>query len=128
MPTSEIIDETTLARLLDSLGGDADFLSELVEAYLASTPELFASMRQAVAAGDAAGLQRAAHSLKTGSASFGAAVFAARCKEVEDLGKLGALDGAEEAVRALEAAYPEVVAALKARVQGAASAPADEPS
>jgi two-component system sensor histidine kinase/response regulator len=122
MSRPEIIDETTLARLLDSLGGDVDFLSELMEAYLASTPELFASMRQAVAAGDAAGLQRAAHSLKTGSASFGALTFAARCKELEDMGTTGALDRAEEKVSALEVTYTEVVAALQARVQGARSA------
>jgi two-component system sensor histidine kinase/response regulator len=123
MSRPEIIDETTLARLLDSLGGDVDFLSELMEAYLASTPELLASMHQAVAAGDAAGLQRAAHSLKTGSANFGALAFAARCKELEDMGTTRALDRAEEKVSALEVTYTEVVAALQARVQGARSAP-----
>jgi len=124
MPTDEIIDDATFAGLLDSLGNDVDFLSELVEAYLASSPGLFASMRQAVATGDGPALQRAAHSLKTGSASFGALAFAAQCKELEDMGKMGALAEAEAKSGALEAAYAEVVAALQARLGSARSAPA----
>jgi two-component system sensor histidine kinase/response regulator len=124
MSTDEIIDQSTFAGLLDSLGGDVDFLSELVEAYLDSSPGLFASMRQAIAAGDGPALQRAAHSLKTGSASFGALAFAAQCKELEDMGKAGELGDAESKVAALEVWYAGVVAALQARVQSAGSAPA----
>lgn len=122
MPTDEIIDQDTFAGLLDSLGGDVDFLSELVDAYLDSSPGLFASMHQAVAAGEAPALQRAAHSLKSGSASFGALAFAAQCKEVEDMGRTGALDAAAERVAALEAAYADVMAALQAWVESARSA------
>jgi HPt (histidine-containing phosphotransfer) domain-containing protein len=116
MPTDEILDQATFATLLDSLGGDVDFLSELVEAYLDSSPELIADMQQAIAAGEAPALQRAAHSLKTGSAGFGALAFAAQCKELEDLAKTGALAGAEEKLGALEAAYTEVAEALQARL------------
>jgi HPt (histidine-containing phosphotransfer) domain-containing protein len=122
MSTPEIIDQATFARLLDSLGGDVDFLSELVEAYLASSPELFASMQQAVATGDAPALQRAAHSLKSGSANFGAQAFAAQCKELEDMAKMGALAEAKEKCNTLEIVYAEVVAALEARLQSARSA------
>jgi HPt (histidine-containing phosphotransfer) domain-containing protein len=124
MPTDEIIDEATFSRLLDSLGDDVDFLSELVEAYLASSPGLLAGMRQAGASGEAPGLQRASHSLKTGSASFGALAFAARCKELEDLAKMGALAEAEAKCEALEAAYAQVAAALQTKVDSARSAPA----
>ena len=119
-----IIDEATFAGLLDSLGGDVEFLGELVEAYLAESPGLFASMRQGIASGDGPTLQRAAHSLKSGSASLGALAFAARCKELEDMGKAGALDGAGSKYETLEAAYGEVVAALEGRVQSARSASA----
>ncbi len=117
MPTQEIIDQASFARFLDSLGGDVDFLSEMVAEYLASSPELFASMQQAIKTGEAPALQRAAHSLKTGSATFGALAFAAQCKELEDIGKMGALDRAEEKYRELETAYTQVVAALKAQVE-----------
>lgn len=124
MAGPEIIDERVFVTLLDSLGGDSDFLHELVEAYLTSTPQLLAGMRQAITAGDAAGLQRAAHSLKSGSASLGALAFAAQCREVEDMGKRGALADAEEKVGTLDAAYTEVMAALRTRLDGARSAAA----
>ncbi len=124
MTSPEIIDQPTFARFLDSLGGDVDFLNELVDAYLDSSPELFSSMHKAIATGEAPALQRAAHSLKNGSASFGALTFAAACKELEDLGKTGALIQAEEKLRALEAAYVEVVASLQEQVRSVRSAPA----
>ena len=118
MPENEIIDQSTLAALLDSLGGDVDFLKELVDAYLNSTPGLFAAMRQAAAAGDAAGLQRAAHTLKTGSASMGALGLAAQCKQLEEMGRSGALEDAEVRIDAAAVAYDDVAAALREHVQG----------
>jgi len=124
MPTDEIIDPITFAGLLDSLGGDVDFLSELVDAFLASSPDLLAGIGQAIAGGEPSALQRAAHSLKTGSASFGALAFAARCKELEEMAKKGALADAQARCEALEAAYHQVATALQARVDSARSAPA----
>ncbi len=121
MPTSEVIDQATFARFLDSLGGDVEFLNELVDEYLSSTPGLFDRMQQAIATGEAPALQRAAHSLKTGSATFGALAFAAQCKELEDLAKIGVLDCAEEKYTALAAAYPQVAAALQKQVETASS-------
>jgi HPt (histidine-containing phosphotransfer) domain-containing protein len=120
MTGSEVLDQPTLAALLDSLGSDVDFLKELVDAYLDSTPGLFAAMRQAAAAGDAAGLQRAAHTLKTGSANMGALALAARCKELEEIGRSGALDGLTAArIDTAVAAYDDVAAALREHVQAA---------
>ena len=117
MPDADIIDRRTLTALLDSLGGDTDFLKELVDAYLDSAPGLLAAMRQAAAAGDGAALQRAAHSLKTGSASMGAPALAALCKQLEDLGRSGALDGLTEArIDTAAAAFDDVAAALRAQV------------
>ena len=119
MTTTDIIDQAAFNQFFDSLGGDPDFLNELIQAYLDSSPRLFASMQQAIASGDALSLQRAAHSLKSGSANFGALAFAARCKELEDIGKARVLDNAPEKVCQLEATYPGVVAALQVRTQGA---------
>lgn len=124
MATVEIIDQDAFDRFFDSLGGDAEFLSELVQAYLDSSPGLLAGMQQAIASGDAPSLRRASHSLKTGSASLGALAFAAQCKELEDIGKAGVLDNAKEKYSRLEAAYVQVAAALQARVQSARPAPA----
>lgn len=117
MAQTDIVEPKTLAALLDSLGGDVEFLKELVDAYLDSAPGLFAAMRQAAANADAAGLQRAAHTLKSGSASMGALALAARCKELEDMGRAGSLDGAEARIAAAAAAYDDVAAALRDHVQ-----------
>jgi HPt (histidine-containing phosphotransfer) domain-containing protein len=117
MPESEVLNRPTLAALLDSLGGDVDFLKELADAYLDSTPGLLDAMRQAAAAGDAVGLQRAAHTLKTGSASMGALALAALCKQLEEMGKAGALDGAQARIDTAGAAYDDVAAALRDVVQ-----------
>jgi len=117
MPEAEIIEQKTLAALLDSLDGDVDFLKELVDAYLDSTPGLLAAMRQATAAGDAAGLQRAAHTLKSGSANMGALALAALCKQLEDMGRSGSVDGAEARIDTAAAAYDDVATALHGRVQ-----------
>jgi two-component system, sensor histidine kinase len=113
MPEAEIIDQKTLAALLESLGGDVDFLKELADAYLDSTPDLLAAMRQAAAAGDGAALQRAAHSLKNGSASMGALALAALCKQLEDMGRSGMLDGAEACIDTAAATYDDVARALR---------------
>jgi HPt (histidine-containing phosphotransfer) domain-containing protein len=116
MPGTDVLDQPTLARLLDSLGGDVEFLKELVDAYLDSTPELFGTMRQAAATGDGPALQRAAHSLKTGSAGVGALALAAQCKQLEDVGRSGVLTGAGAQIDRVAAAYNEVEAALRAQV------------
>lgn len=116
MPESDVLDLPTLAGLLESMGGDVDFVKELVDAYLDSTPALFAAMRQAAAAGDGAALQRAAHSLKTGSANMGALALAALFRQLEDMGRSGALAGAEARIDAAAAAYDDVASALQAHV------------
>lgn len=113
MTGSKVLDQATLTQLLDSLDGDADFLKELVDAYLDSSPALFAAMRQATAADDGVSLQRAAHSLKTGSANMGALGLAAQCKQIEDLGRSGNLDGAASLVDDAETVYDAVAQALR---------------
>jgi HPt (histidine-containing phosphotransfer) domain-containing protein len=109
----EVLDQDTLAALLESVGGDTEFLKELVDAYVESTPQMFAAMRKAAAEGDAPALQRAAHSLKTGSANMGALALAKQCRELEFIGKAGDLGGVEPRIDAAAAAYEHVAAALQ---------------
>ena len=77
------IDDAAFAELLETVGGDREFLAELVDTYLADSPGLFAELRAAIAADDAATARRAAHTLKSTSASFGANGLAAQCREIE---------------------------------------------
>jgi HPt (histidine-containing phosphotransfer) domain-containing protein len=110
------IDAAAFAELLESVGGDREFLAELVETYLADSPALFSELRAAVANDDAAATRRAAHTLKSTSASFGANTLATHCREIEASAATGNLAGLDERVELAAASYAHVEAALRAAV------------
>ena len=114
MVESDSIDGAVLGSLLDSLGGDREFLGELLEVYFEDAPRLQERMHAALTAGNADEFRRAAHSLKSTSANFGAMTLSRMCKELEDLGQTGALDGAAEGLALAEAEYGRVRAELDA--------------
>ena len=110
------IDDAAFAELLDTIGGDREFLAELVDTYLGDSPTLFAELRGAIAAGDAVSARRAAHTLKSTSASFGANGLAAQCREIEAAAGAGELAGLEARVDVAAASYVDVEAALRSAV------------
>ena len=114
MTEPDIIDRVAFNNLLDMLGGDTSFLSEMIDEFLNDTPTLLASMRQALTANDIVVLRRSAHTLKSNSANFGAMTLSARCKELEELSRAGTLDDAPTLVRQIEAEYTKVKSALQA--------------
>ena len=118
MTETNMIDRGVLDGLLESLGGDLDFLAELLQTYFDDSPRQIAAMRAAVAAGDAEALRRAAHSLKSNSANFGALALSAKCKELELLGKAGTLDGAADKIAVVAADYEQVRGVLEAMRTG----------
>ena len=118
MTEQSVIDAAIWADLLESMGGDADFVAELLEAYFDDAPWLVAAMQDALSAGNADDLRRAAHSLKSTSASFGALHLSEKCKELEDLARAGALEEAAERIGQITAEYNEARAALKAIQRG----------
>ena len=63
--------------------GAPDLLERIVALYLHDVPILVQSMREAIAAGDSVVLQRAAHTLKSTSATLGALQLAQLCNEME---------------------------------------------
>jgi signal transduction histidine kinase/DNA-binding response OmpR family regulator/PAS domain-containing protein len=107
------LDTNALKNLQEVLGGEFGFLAELVDSFLEDAPGLLAEMQRFLAAGDAVGVRRVAHSLKSNGADFGAGEFSALCKELEHLTKGGSLEGAAELVGQIRAEYPRVEAALR---------------
>jgi len=69
-------------------------VAELLETYFDDSSRLLVAMQEALSTGNAEDLRRAAHSLKSSSASFGALRLSNKCKELEDMGRAGALEGA----------------------------------
>lgn len=101
---------------LDQVGGSEDLLVDVAQTFLDLYPEMLDQIRSAAAAGDAAELRRAAHTLK-GSVD----VFAAReahdaALALELIGKDERFDEAPPAIEKVEAATERLVSALKARL------------
>jgi GAF domain-containing protein/DNA-binding response OmpR family regulator len=109
-----LIDEAVLARLADGTGGDEGFVSELIEQFVADAPRLVAAARAGLDAGEAEEVRRAAHTLKSNAATFGAHALAGRSRELEDAATRGALEGASEQVDAMGGELDLVLEALPA--------------
>jgi CheY-like chemotaxis protein len=110
-------------RALDALRalqrpGGPDIAGNVVRTYLSHTPQLLATLREAVASGSAAGIRQAAHTFKSSSANVGALTLAGFCKELEAMGRAQALANAPAVLCQLEEEYARVAAALAMTPQG----------
>jgi CheY-like chemotaxis protein len=113
-PDAAVLDPAALENLLAVVGGEFDFLVELIDSFLEEAPQLLAELGQFVKEGDAAGVRRVGHSLKSNGSDFGAPTFASLCKELEMMGKSGTLDGAADLSAQVVTEYEKVEAALNA--------------
>jgi CheY-like chemotaxis protein/HPt (histidine-containing phosphotransfer) domain-containing protein len=101
---------------LRELGGD-DFVTEVIDAFLADAPTLLATLRRSLGEKEPDELRRAAHTLKSNGATLGADRFSELCRELERRAKSGELDEASELVDRIEQEYQplqEDLAALRA--------------
>lgn len=89
-----------------------EILRKVVDLYLASTPTLLQSLREAESGGDAEKLKAAAHSFKSSSANLGAVRLAGVCLELESLGRAGSTEGAGALLVQVEEEYRLVRDAL----------------
>jgi len=90
-----------------------EILRKVVDLYLASTPMLLQTMREAESGGDAEKLKVAAHSFKSSSANLGALRLADVCTELEALGRGGTTQGALSLLLQVEEEYRLVRDALR---------------
>ena len=113
MDSQGVIDQEVLNNLLEAVGGDGEFLAELLETFYADTPQQFATMHHALSDSNSEEFRRAAHSLKSNSANFGANELSEQAKNLEEMGKSGELDQAETSLMDAEAEYVKVKSALE---------------
>jgi signal transduction histidine kinase/DNA-binding response OmpR family regulator/HPt (histidine-containing phosphotransfer) domain-containing protein/PAS domain-containing protein len=111
---SPLLEPAALANLLSIVGGEFDFLAELIDSFLEDAPKLLAELEQFIAAGDSSGVRRVAHSLKSNGADFGATTFSNLCKELEMKARSDVLDGAGDLAAQIVAEYSNVKVALAA--------------
>jgi len=110
--------ETGLARAKNSMNVAIKNVvdSGLIEKYVVSSKEQVATIRRAVATGDASARWQAAHALKSSSGMLGASTLAEWCCQLEALGRAATLERVPDVLSKLEAAYPTVCAALEEEV------------
>ena len=101
-----------LQLALARVGGDKQLLQEIAVLFIEECPRAFAEIQEAVATGDAAKLENAAHALKGSVANFGArnAVEAAFC--LEQMGRTKQMSEAEGMLGKLESALSAVCTGL----------------
>jgi len=111
-----VLDPEVLANLRDL--GDAELLAELAGMFFDDATSRLGELREAVEAGDAAGVQRVAHTLKGSSGNMGAARMSDICAELQDVGASGDLARAPDLLEGLEEEYGRVRPALEAEMEG----------
>jgi len=105
-----VIDKATFEELTQMAG--ADFINELIDAFLDDAPNMIGQMQTAVAAKDFESFRRNAHSLKSNANTFGATELGALAKELEFMGKENNLDIGNR-LEVLKEAYGKVADELK---------------
>lgn len=105
------LDMTIYDELKETTG--SDFVDELVETYLDDAPRLLEELKSSLEAQDAETFRRAAHSLKSSSATFGASRLSGLARELEMLAKDQKLSEAASMLPGVEQAFQAVEAELK---------------
>ena len=90
-----------------------EFLVELIDTYLADSPERLIQMRQALERDDFQTLIREAHTLTSSSANVGAMRLSSIAKGMEAAGYGGRIEEIVEAARKMEEEFVQVKSALE---------------
>jgi HPt (histidine-containing phosphotransfer) domain-containing protein len=85
----------------------------LIQEFYQDSERLLAQAGEALAQGQAEDLRRAAHSLKSTGATFGAMALSAAARELEYLARAGTLDEAAGHIAHVESEYAKAKAALE---------------
>jgi signal transduction histidine kinase/CheY-like chemotaxis protein len=95
-------------RELDPSGGTG-LIKKIMQVFLDSSGDTLRQIDQAVAAGDADGLRRGAHTLKSSSANVGAKTLSGLLWQLETLGREGQLEAAAPLLDEMRQAYQQAV-------------------
>ena len=108
-----VLDPAALDNLLDVIGGERAALAELVESFLGEGPKLLAHLKEASDNSDPESFRRAAHTMKSSARDFGAKHLAELCRDLEDRGRSGKLEGVAELVASIQSEYEKAEAGLR---------------
>jgi HPt (histidine-containing phosphotransfer) domain-containing protein len=110
--TDGVLDPTAIAELLETVGGDREFVDEVVDTFLVDAREQIDGMRTALDAADVVTLGRAAHTLKGNSRDLGGTSLAAITQAIEEQARAGDTTDAAARIDAAEVALGRLAGAL----------------
>ena len=111
------LDQSVLASLRELQDeGDPDIVAEVGGLFLKHSPDKVKAILEALETGDAKGIYLAAHSLKSSSAYIGAMRLSALARDLEMMGRSGALEGARDAADRLQEEFNLAAKALQAEI------------
>jgi HPt (histidine-containing phosphotransfer) domain-containing protein len=114
MSAPGVLDPDVVERLRQlTPPGEPDVLREILNLFLDEVPKKIDSLRLALTSGDAATLQRAAHSLKGSSGNIGARAMYEVCRQLDDRAKSEELARLQPLVEALQAEYGKVESEIR---------------
>ncbi|MGD0950926.1 MAG: Hpt domain-containing protein [Methanotrichaceae archaeon] len=115
--SNEVLDRSVLASLRElQEEGEPDIVAEVGGLFIEHAPRKIAAIKKAASEGDTKALELAAHSLKSSSSYIGALKLSAFSKELEFMGRSGALEGSVEKAARVEIEFERVKAALEAEI------------
>jgi CheY-like chemotaxis protein/HPt (histidine-containing phosphotransfer) domain-containing protein len=113
-----VLDPPALERLLETIGDDRGLLTALIDTFLSDAPRLVEAARRGLEHGQTDEVRRAAHTLKSNGATFGATSLSELSRQLEALARSGRLEGADELIARIDAEYERVRTALEAMRDG----------
>jgi HPt (histidine-containing phosphotransfer) domain-containing protein len=105
-----VINKSTFEELKQISG--ADFINELIDAFLEDVPHMIQNMHTALDGKDVESFRRNAHSLKSNAQTFGATELGALARELEFMGKENELDVGDR-LETLAMSFEKVAEELK---------------
>lgn len=100
------------AAAMEVVGGDADLLAEIADAFIVEGPELLSALTRAQLDGDAAGIRSASHTLKGALRSVGALTTSDIASAMEQAGKARDLSESRQHLTAIRTQLAEVIPQL----------------
>jgi HPt (histidine-containing phosphotransfer) domain-containing protein len=109
--TDTVIDLEVYKALAEIVG--KDFIDEMVETFLEEGAQFVVDLDKSFADGDIDLFRRAAHSMKSNAATFGAIKLSNISQELENMARQGQLDGVNEKLEPISAVFSNTRQALK---------------
>jgi CheY-like chemotaxis protein len=102
-----------MGETLERLGGDEKLFHEVIEIFLDDVPKHMASLRRAIATGDAEAVEGAAHTLKGELGYLGISEVSQKARELEEFGRNSDLRFAPDLYAAMASEVSELLTSMR---------------